>query len=102
MLVAEMLHVRPQRRPTAAYLIKHPWINMQYSNCQVVPQKNNNQVQISGSQLNLKERVAATYRAITTSQPVANLGPVVMSDLARRRFRDKALNRVQEQARNEF
>ncbi|KAI4459006.1 serine/threonine-protein kinase [Holotrichia oblita] len=27
-LVADMLHVAPQRRPTAAQLVKHPWVNM--------------------------------------------------------------------------
>lgn len=107
MLVADMLHVKPERRPTAAYLSKHPWINMRY-NCQMVPpatqhHANQSQPQMPiADQQHLKERVAATYRAITTTQNVANLGPVGMSDLARRRFRDKALNRVQEQARNEF
>lgn len=107
MLVADMLHVRPERRPTATYLSKHPWINMRY-NCQMVPPVNQHitnqaQPQIpTADQHHLKERVAATYRAITTSQNVANLGPVAMSDLARRRFRDKALSRVQEQSRKEF
>lgn len=107
MLVADMLHVKPERRPTATYLSKHPWINMRY-NCQMVPPAaqhliNQNQQQMpTNDQKHLKERVAATYRAITTTQSVANLGPVVMSDLARRRFRDKALSRVQEQARKEF
>lgn len=105
MLVADMLHVKPERRPTAAYLSKHPWINMRY-NCQMVPpatqhQASQNQQPVA-NQKHLKERVAATYRAITTTQNVANLGPVVMSDLARRRFRDKALSRVQEQSRKEF
>lgn len=107
MLVADMLHVKPERRPTAAHLSKHPWINMRY-NCPMIshmtkPLANQTQPQMpTADRQHLKERVAATYRAITTTQNVANLGPVVMSDLARRRFRDKALSRVQEQGRKEF
>lgn len=106
MLVADMLHVNPERRPTAAYLAKHSWINMRYNNQMVPPtmqqQSNPTQTHTALDQQNLKDRIAATYRAITTTQAVANLGPVAMSELARRRFRDKAVMRVQEQARSNF
>lgn len=43
----------------------------------------------------LKQTVAATFRAIASSPQTAHLGPVAMSDLARRRFKDKGLIRQQ-------
>lgn len=109
-LVADMLHVAPQRRPTAAQLVKHPWVNMRAYQVQgnqmgsVITQSQSfyNQNYMSLSDIShkkegphLKEAVAATFRAIATSPQVAHLGPVAMSELARRRFRDKALNRLQ-------
>ncbi|KAK9744505.1 hypothetical protein QE152_g7714 [Popillia japonica] len=105
-----MLHVAPQRRPTAAQLVKHPWVNMRAFQVQgnqigsVITHSQSlyNQNYMSTSDMpnkreapHLKEAVAATFRAIATSPQVAHLGPVAMSELARRRFRDKALNRLQ-------
>ncbi|XP_018571360.1 ribosomal protein S6 kinase 2 beta isoform X2 [Anoplophora glabripennis] len=107
MLVTEMLHIVPQRRPTAAQLVKHPWVVSQtntlyqlrafpsshLANSNYINQK---QAQAAPTGVHLKETVAATFRAIATSPQVAHLGPVAMSELARRRFRDKALTRVQQ------
>lgn len=97
MLVTDMLHIAPQRRPTAAQLVKHPWL------AAATPSLYQSQIQANTSQIttpeqgvHLKETVAATFRAIATSPQVAHLGPVAMSELARRRFRDKALSRVQQ------
>lgn len=100
-----MLHISPQRRPTAALLVKHPWVNSHATNdfpqqCQSII--NHNSSSIPAETVGLKEAVAATFRAIATSPQIAHLGPVAKSELARRRFRDKALNRVQEEARKEF
>lgn len=112
-LVADMLHIAPQRRPTAAQLVKHTWLNIRippahsvhhlYAQTQNVPQNityNRTLPHITQQQTDncqgkhLKETVAATFRAIATSPQVAHLGPVVMSDLARRRFKDKAVNKL--------
>lgn len=105
-----MLHVAPQRRPTAAQLVKHHWVNMRAHHVQInqmgpgITQSqsfyNQNYVPLTDISSrkeapHLKEAVAATFRAIATSPQVAHLGPVGMSELARRRFRDKALNRLQ-------
>lgn len=96
----EMLHIAPQRRPNAAQIANHPWIRQP---CGVVmPQTVNvpisqmdNQVVPSDESVHLRETVAATYRAIANSPQVAHhLGPVAMSELARRRLRDKKLIRL--------
>ncbi|GJQ74231.1 S6kII [Trypoxylus dichotomus] len=110
-LVADMLHVAPQRRPTAAQLVKHPWVNIRTYQMQgnqmgsVIAQSqsfyNQNYVSMGDISSNkkegprLKDAVARTFQAIATSPQIAHLGPVAMSELARRRFRDKALNRLQ-------
>lgn len=94
-LVTDMLHIAPQRRPTAAQLVKHPWVQSRVLQYQA---QHSNQAQSVSHEdgeacgMHLKETVAATYRAIATSPQVAHLGPVAMSELARRRFRDKARN----------
>ncbi|CAH0552566.1 unnamed protein product [Brassicogethes aeneus] len=106
-LVTEMLHIAPQRRPTAANLVKHPWLNgispatyqLSQSTSQNTLKTNQLTSQSNDSTslqdcLQLKETVAATFRAIATSPQVAHLGPVAMSELARRRFRDKAQMRI--------
>ena len=101
-LVADMLHVAPQWRPTAAQLVKSLWVT---SRAQTFYAQNNqtaqglvqnsaycNQAYLTGNNISninegthLKESVAATFRAIATSPQVAHLGPVGMSELARRR-----------------
>lgn len=108
-LVTDMLHIAPQRRPTAAQLVKHPWLNRISSSCSsshTQPQyiHHNNPQNISTNTVtlmdtstsqppsegkHLKETVAATFRAIATSPQIAHLGPVAMSELARRRFKGR-------------
>ncbi|CAH1954535.1 unnamed protein product [Acanthoscelides obtectus] len=103
LLVTDMLHISPQRRPTASQLVKHPWVTSRlivYVQQQARTPSDATRIQSSVAEGNLKEMVAATFRAIATSPQVAHLGPVAMSELARRRFRDKALNRVQEEGRS--
>jgi p90 ribosomal S6 kinase len=100
MLVTDMLHIAPQRRPTAAQLVKHMWLTsatpaLYQSQSQMQANTSQNAAQDQPG-AHLKETVAATFRAIATSPQVAHLGPVAMSELARRRFRDKALSRVQQ------
>jgi p90 ribosomal S6 kinase len=100
MLVTDMLHIAPQRRPTAAQLVKHVWLTsatpaLYQSQSQMQANTSQNAAQDQPG-AHLKETVAATFRAIATSPQVAHLGPVAMSELARRRFRDKALSRVQQ------
>ncbi|XP_050314031.1 ribosomal protein S6 kinase 2 beta [Anthonomus grandis grandis] len=106
-LVTEMLDISPHRRPTAAQLVKHPWLNAQVADYYAQNMKSNapervKQVQNDESLHStdegvsqLKETVAATYRAITTTQ-VANLGPVDMSELARRRAMGEAGQHLKE------
>lgn len=106
-LLAIMLHISPQRRPTAAQLLNHPWLSSHiYSTNQHVAYLCQNahsiaQVpeyslgmevnNVAGDKAQLKETIAATFRAIATSPQAAHLGPVVMSELARRRFKDKGV-----------
>lgn len=84
-----MLHVAPQKRPTAVQLLQHPWLSP--GRHQVV--KVNPVCNTTPSNRHLKETVAATYRALATSPQTAHLGPVAMSELARRRFKDKMTKR---------
>ncbi|XP_066138060.1 ribosomal protein S6 kinase 2 beta isoform X1 [Euwallacea fornicatus] len=97
-LVSQMLHIAPDRRPTASQLVQHPWLNAQVE--EYYAQRSSNQLKPLNTSVennahvavpHLKETVEATFRAIATSPEVAHLGPVAMSELARRRFRDKAL-----------
>ncbi|XP_043277250.1 ribosomal protein S6 kinase 2 beta isoform X2 [Venturia canescens] len=82
-LVQRMLHIEPRRRPTASSILKAPWL----SNRHRLPQKNLPDLAIDP--LSLKDEVAATYRAMTNSSRSLHVGPVVMSDLARRRTKAK-------------
>ncbi|XP_050511522.1 ribosomal protein S6 kinase alpha-3 isoform X2 [Diabrotica virgifera virgifera] len=98
LLVTEMLHILPERRPTAAQIVKNPWVK-RASALYHQHHKKQPHTPDTGSiaqEPHLKEAVAATFRAIATSPQIAHLGPVAMSELARRRFRDKALNPVRE------
>ncbi|XP_056647796.1 ribosomal protein S6 kinase 2 beta isoform X1 [Diorhabda carinulata] len=99
LLVTEMLHILPEKRPTAAQLVKHPWVKRSSALYQQHHKLQPRNSEVAVQEPHLKEAVAATFRAIATSPQIAHLGPVAMSELARRRFRDKALNRVTEQAR---
>lgn len=99
--MAEMLHISPQRRPPASHIVRHPWVVSQttaFYQARAFPQQTAYEAVPNPQGARLKETVAATYRAIATSPQVAHLGPVAMSELARRRFRDKATQRVHQQA----
>lgn len=104
-LLATMLHVAPQKRPTATQLVQHPWLtpgrHRTYPDGvgQLPPPvsrvaQNPCARGTPPSGRHLKDAVAATYRALASSPQTAHLGPVVMSDLARRRFKDKALAKL--------
>ncbi|XP_063982067.1 ribosomal protein S6 kinase 2 beta [Diachasmimorpha longicaudata] len=82
-LVRRMLHIDPHRRPTAAGVLRSTWI-VNRSN---LPQK-----VLPGAGRDphsLKTAVAATYKAMSNSPGLPHIGPVVMSDLARRRVQAK-------------
>nr|XP_029732252.1 ribosomal protein S6 kinase 2 beta isoform X3 [Aedes albopictus] len=102
-LLREMLHIVPHRRPTAAQILRHPWLSRSrlfYS--QSAGMQSLAQQTVLGATLSavapsadyaggtpenteaIKGAVHATFRAISSPQ-AANLGPVGMSDLARRR-----------------
>lgn len=90
-----MLDIVPSRRPTAAHILRHPWI---LQNSQLVvqtvdtPSTTFGQVGVRDSTAAaLKGAVTATFRAIA-SPHTANVGPVGMSALAKRRARDKIGN----------
>nr|KAF7439480.1 hypothetical protein H0235_001871 [Vespula pensylvanica] len=82
-LVKRMLHVDPNRRPTAALILKYPWV----ANRHHLPQKM--LPDISTDPHSLKMAVAATYRAMSSSPRSPHIGPVVLSELARRRTQAK-------------
>ncbi|XP_031825479.1 ribosomal protein S6 kinase 2 beta isoform X1 [Nomia melanderi] len=82
-LVKRMLHVDPNRRPTAAAILKYPWI----SNRHRLPQKV--LPYTVKDPHSLKRAVAETYRAMSSSPRSPHIGPVVMSELARRRTQAK-------------
>ncbi|XP_034939715.1 ribosomal protein S6 kinase alpha-3 [Chelonus insularis] len=85
-LVRKMLHIDPRRRLTTAAILKYPWI----VNRQNLPQKCiPNAVKDPKS---LKTAVTATYKAMSNNTRLPHVGPVVMSELARRRTQAKPDN----------
>lgn len=80
-LVRKMLHEDPHRRPTAGQILQNPWIARRA----LLPARR----LIVQDALSLKGTVAATYRAISQSPRAPDLGPVVMSELARRRRKSR-------------
>ncbi|XP_055297203.1 ribosomal protein S6 kinase alpha-3 [Sitodiplosis mosellana] len=91
-LIQKMLHIVPNRRPTAAQIIRHPWIVQQtpYNSTQPIeiPSGSSQPMVCDSTAAALKGAVNATFRAISSPQG-ANVGPVGMSALAKRRARDK-------------
>lgn len=105
-----MLHIVPQKRPTAAQLLRHPWLwqqpNAGAANAAAAAATAAGESGAAASQTahkltvdiaaaNSREATAAlrgavnaTFRAIASPQ-AANVGPVGMSELARRRAKDK-------------
>lgn len=87
-----MLHIVPQRRPTATQILHHPWIQKQnhLSATQSFETYNSSYSTIvhDTTTAAIKGAVNATFRAISSPQ-AANVGPVGMSALAKRRAKDK-------------
>nr|CAD7427484.1 unnamed protein product [Timema monikensis] len=80
-LVQKMLHVDPNQRPTASLVLQHSWI--QHRGLLPVYKLKLQEPSV------IKGAVAATYRAVSQSPRSPNLGPVVMSELARRRRKSR-------------
>ncbi|XP_071444255.1 ribosomal protein S6 kinase alpha-2 isoform X2 [Hetaerina americana] len=82
-LVQKMLHIDPGRRITAAQALHHPWLNQRaLLSAQRLQLDSHDPTVIKGA-------MDATYRAILQTPRAPNLGPVVMSDLARRRRKSR-------------
>lgn len=84
-----MLHIVPQKRPTVQQLLRHSWF------WQPPPQEIRQTTDTSSTNNSNREATAAikgavdaTFRAIASPQ-AANVGPVGMSELAKRRAKDK-------------
>ncbi|XP_055695043.1 ribosomal protein S6 kinase 2 beta isoform X1 [Lutzomyia longipalpis] len=101
-LLRHMLHIVPQKRPTAAQILRHPWLwqppsdaNRPSADVQYIQHLQNMAsgvgVQVRDQTAALRGAVNATFRAIASPQ-AANVGPVGMSELAKRRARDKSAN----------
>lgn len=99
-LVSHMMHIVPSKRPTAAQILRHSWIVRQSQafeskgivggNAVVSNQNSSNQqhVHMPKDIIEIKGAVNATFRAISSPQAInAGVGPVIMSELARRRRR---------------
>jgi len=77
-LVRQMLDVEPSKRPSAANILKHPWMT-----CLNPP---STQLVVTSEAHHLKGAVTATFQALRHASPVApTLGNIGQSDLARRR-----------------
>ncbi|XP_055701398.1 ribosomal protein S6 kinase 2 beta isoform X3 [Phlebotomus papatasi] len=100
-LLRHMLHIVPQKRPTAAQILRHSWLwqpppdlNRQSTDVQNIHHQQNlatGVVPVRDHTAALRGAVNATFRAIASPQ-AANVGPVGMSELAKRRARDKSAN----------
>ncbi|XP_033172169.1 ribosomal protein S6 kinase 2 beta [Drosophila mauritiana] len=98
-LLRQMLHIVPENRPTAAQILEHDWLREQFAGgvqlteYAVAP---GSQLSLGAQQqqqnhisLALRGAVDATFRAIAIPQ-AANVGPVELSMLAKRRAKDRA------------
>lgn len=92
-LLRQMLHIVPNRRPTAAQILRHPWIVQQtpYNSTQPIeiPSSSSQPMVCDSTAAALKGAVNATFRAISSPQAAIGLTSVGMSALAKRRARDK-------------
>ncbi|XP_017029717.1 ribosomal protein S6 kinase 2 beta [Drosophila kikkawai] len=98
-LLRQMLHIVPENRPTAAQILEHSWLREQFeSGVQLTEYAGAQSSQLSlGAQqqqqqhisMALRGAVDATFRAIAIPQ-AANVGPVELSMLAKRRAKDRA------------
>ncbi|XP_066999104.2 ribosomal protein S6 kinase 2 beta isoform X2 [Anabrus simplex] len=80
-LVQKMLHIDPNRRPTASQVLQHEWIQQRH----MLPLR---RLQLQEASV-VKGAMAATYRAMSQKPRCPNLGPVAMSELARRRRKSR-------------
>ncbi|XP_017062827.1 ribosomal protein S6 kinase 2 beta [Drosophila eugracilis] len=98
-LLRQMLHIVPENRPTAAQILEHAWLREQFASgvqlteYAVAP---GSQLSLGAQQqqqnhisMALRGAVDATFRAIAIPQ-AANVGPVELSMLAKRRAKDRA------------
>ncbi|XP_037922435.1 ribosomal protein S6 kinase 2 beta isoform X3 [Hermetia illucens] len=83
-LLRQMLHYQPNKRPTAKQILEHPWL-WQQPPFQLRPVDQ----QVSAEAAAIKATVHATFRAIASPRENNNVGPVGMSELAKRRAKDK-------------
>lgn len=104
-LLRQMLHIVPENRPTVAQIMEHSWVRDQFAGSVQLTQYAQNATigngtaqQLSlGAQhqqhnhisMALRGAVDATFRAIAIPQ-AANVGPVELSMLAKRRAKDRA------------
>lgn len=87
-LIRQMLHIVPQKRPTASQILRHPWLWQPPPSIRA--HESLNAYRETTAAAALKGAVNATYRAIASPQ-AANVGPVGMSELARRRQNNKSI-----------
>ncbi|XP_016999321.2 ribosomal protein S6 kinase 2 beta [Drosophila takahashii] len=98
-LLRQMLHIVPENRPTVAQILEHAWLREQFAGgvqlteYAVAP---GSQLSLGAQQqqqnhisMALRGAVDATFRAIAIPQ-AANVGPVELSMLAKRRAKDRA------------
>jgi ribosomal protein S6 kinase alpha-1/2/3/6 len=91
-LISHMMHIVPSKRPTAAQILRHSWIVRQsqaYESSRTPGASLTSHVVPMPKDINdMKGAVNATFRAISSPQAMgAGVGPVIMSELARRRRR---------------
>ncbi|CRK97265.1 CLUMA_CG010661, isoform A [Clunio marinus] len=91
-LISHMMHIVPSKRPTAAQILRHSWIVRQsqaYDSTRIPGASTSiPQVAMAKDINEMKGAVNATFRAISSPQAMgAGVGPVIMSELARRRRR---------------
>lgn len=88
-LIKQMLHIIPQKRPTASQIFRHPWLWQPAPS--IKPHESYSVIKETTATAALKGAVHATYRAIASPQ-AANVGPVGLSELARRRQKVKSIH----------
>ncbi|XP_022216673.2 ribosomal protein S6 kinase 2 beta [Drosophila obscura] len=97
-LLRQMLHIVPENRPTVAQILEHSWVRDQFAGSVELTEYTAALPQLSlGAQqqqqnhisIALRGAVDATFRAIAIPQ-AANVGPVELSMLAKRRAKDRA------------
>ncbi|XP_055913754.1 ribosomal protein S6 kinase 2 beta [Eupeodes corollae] len=90
-LLRQMVHIVPENRPTASQILQHPWMREQVPSCVRLTAHTAGvqQSSMKEASLALKGALDATFRAIAIPQ-AANIGPVELSKLAKRRAKDRA------------